>query len=53
MGLDHSLVGEPSEPQERSWEWRKPVFHPAPQPKLPDKGGAPPPMLYQGPEQDI
>jgi hypothetical protein len=40
-------------PQERSWEWRKPVFHPAPQPKLPDKGGAPPPVLYQGPEQDI
>jgi hypothetical protein len=40
-------------PVERSWEWRDPVFHPAPQPKLPDKGGAPPPVLYQAPEQDI
>jgi hypothetical protein len=40
-------------PYERSWEWRDPVFHPAPQPKLPDKGGAPPPTIYQAPEQDI
>jgi hypothetical protein len=40
-------------PYERSWEWRDPVFHPAPQPKLPEKGGAPPPTIYQAPEQDI
>ena len=40
-------------PYERSWEWRDPVFHPAPQPKLPEKGGAPPPTVYQAPEQDI
>jgi hypothetical protein len=40
-------------PYERSWEWRDPVFHPAPQPKLPEKGGAPPPTEYHAPEQDI
>ena len=40
-------------PYERSWEWRDPVFHPAPQPKLPEKGGAPPPAVYHAPEQDI
>ena len=39
-------------PFERSWDKRDPVFHPLPQPKLPDKGGAPPPApLYQAPEQ--
>ena len=38
-------------PFERSWEKRDPVFHAAPQPKLPDKGGAPPPAIYQAPEQ--
>lgn len=39
-------------PFERSWDRREPVFHPLPQPKLPDKGGAPPPApLYAAPEQ--
>lgn len=39
-------------PFERSWDKREPVFHPLPQPKLPDKGGAPPPApLYSAPEQ--
>lgn len=39
-------------PFERSWDKRAPVFHPLPQPKLPDKGGAPPPApLYAAPEQ--
>lgn len=39
-------------PFERSWDKREPVFHPLPQPKLPDKGGRPPPApLYAAPEQ--
>ncbi len=39
-------------PFERSWDKREPVFHPLPQPKLPDKRGEPPPaQLYQAPEQ--
>lgn len=38
-------------PFERSWDKREPVFHPLPQPKLPDKGGMPPPMIYSAPEQ--
>lgn len=38
-------------PFERSWEKREPVFHPLPQPKLPDKGGAPPATIYSAPEQ--
>jgi hypothetical protein len=38
-------------PFERSWERRDPVFHPLPQPKLPDKNGLPPPILYKAPEQ--
>jgi hypothetical protein len=38
-------------PFERSWDKREPVFHPLPQPKLPDKGGAPPPTIYSAPEQ--
>jgi hypothetical protein len=39
-------------PFERSWDRRKPIFHPLPQPKFPDK---PPPAapapLYVAPEQ--
>ncbi len=39
-------------PFERSWEKRDPVFHPLPQPKLPDKGApAPPATTYTAPEQ--
>ncbi len=39
-------------PFERSWDKREPMFHPLPQPKLPDKGGAPPPATtYSAPEQ--
>lgn len=39
-------------PFERSWDKRDPVFHPLPQPKLPDKGGRPPPeTIYSAPEQ--
>ena len=39
-------------PFERSWDKREPVFHPLPQPKLPDKGGEPPPAtIYSAPEQ--
>jgi hypothetical protein len=38
-------------PFERSWEKREPVFHPLPQPKLPDKGGPPPATIYSAPEQ--
>jgi len=38
-------------PFERSWDKREPVFHPLPQPKLPDKGGMPPPTIYSAPEQ--
>ena len=38
-------------PFERSWEQREPVFHPLPQPKLPEKGGMPPPTIYKAPEQ--
>ncbi len=38
-------------PFECSWEKRDPVFHPLPQPKLPDKGGVPPPTIYSAPEQ--
>jgi hypothetical protein len=39
-------------PFERSWEKRDPVFHPLPQPKLPEKGGQPPPAtVYSAPEQ--
>ena len=39
-------------PFERSWEKRDPVFHPLPQPKLPEKGGQPPPSTtYSAPEQ--
>ena len=39
-------------PFERSWEKRDPVFHPLPQPKLPEKGGQPPPSTtYAAPEQ--
>jgi hypothetical protein len=38
-------------PFERSWDKREPVFHPLPQPKLPDKDGMPPPMIYSAPEQ--
>jgi hypothetical protein len=39
-------------PFERSWEQREPVFHPLPQPKLPEKGAQPPPAtIYSAPEQ--
>jgi hypothetical protein len=39
-------------PFERSWDKRDPVFHPLPQPKLPEKGGQPPPSTtYSAPEQ--
>lgn len=38
-------------PFERSWDKREPVFHPLPQPKLPDKGGQPPATIYSAPEQ--
>ena len=39
-------------PFERSWDKRDPVFHALPQPKLPDKGGQPPPAtIYSAPEQ--
>ena len=39
-------------PFERSWDKRDPVFHPLPQPKLPEKGGQPPPAtIYTAPEQ--
>jgi hypothetical protein len=38
-------------PFEHSWDKRDPVFHALPQPKLPDKGGAPPPVIFQAPEQ--
>jgi hypothetical protein len=38
-------------PFERSWDKREPVFHPLPQPKLPEKGGMPPPTIYAAPEQ--
>jgi hypothetical protein len=38
-------------PFEFSWEKREPVFHPLPQPKLPDKNGLPPPTIYKAPEQ--
>jgi hypothetical protein len=39
-------------PFERSWDKRDAEFHPLPQPKLPDKGGAPPPAtIYSAPEQ--
>jgi hypothetical protein len=38
-------------PFERSWEKREPVFHPLPQPKLPEKGGHPPATIYSAPEQ--
>ncbi len=39
-------------PFERSWDKRDPVFHPLPQPKLPDKGApAPPTTTYAAPEQ--
>ena len=40
-------------PFERSWDKRDPVFHPLPQPKLPEKGGreAPPTTTYTAPEQ--
>ncbi len=41
-------------PFERSWDKREPVFHPLPQPKLPEKGGAPPPAtIYRAPEQGV
>jgi hypothetical protein len=38
-------------PFEHSWDKRDPMFYPAPQPKLPDKAGEPPPMVYSAPEQ--
>lgn len=39
-------------PIERSWDKREPVFHPLPQPKLPDKRGTEPPAItYSAPEQ--
>jgi hypothetical protein len=39
-------------PFERSWDRREPVFHPLPQPKLPDKQPpAAPAPLYAAPEQ--
>jgi hypothetical protein len=38
-------------PFDFSWERREPVFHPLPQPKLPEKGGMPPPTIYKAPEQ--
>jgi hypothetical protein len=39
-------------PFERSWDKREPVFHPLPQPKVPDKGGREPPAtIYSAPEQ--
>lgn len=38
-------------PFEHSWDKREPMFHPLPQPKLPDKGGEPPPRIYSAPEQ--
>ena len=40
-------------PFERSWDKREPVFHPIPQPKLPDKNGVPPPQIYTAPEQGV
>jgi hypothetical protein len=39
------------QPFERSWDKRDPMFYPEPQPMLPEKHGAPPPMTYQAPEQ--
>jgi hypothetical protein len=39
-------------PFERSWDKRDPVFHPLPQPKLPEKRGSQPPVTtYSAPEQ--
>ncbi len=38
-------------PFERSWDKRDAMFYPEPQPMLPEKHGAPPPMMYQAPEQ--
>jgi len=39
-------------PFEHSWDKREPMFHPLPQPKLPEKRGVPPPAtLYSAPEQ--
>lgn len=39
-------------PFEHSWDKREALFYPEPQPKMPDKGGAPPPAAtYQAPEQ--
>ena len=39
-------------PFERSWDKRDPVFHPLPQPKLPDKTAPQPPSTtYTAPEQ--
>ncbi len=39
-------------PFERSWDKRDPVFHPLPQPKLPEKAAPPPPAtIYTAPEQ--
>jgi hypothetical protein len=38
-------------PFEFSWEKRDPIFHPLPQPKLPEKQGVPPPTIYKAPEQ--
>jgi len=34
-------------PFERSWETREPKFYALPQPKLPDKPPAPPPLQYE------
>jgi hypothetical protein len=39
-------------PFDRSWDKRDAMFYPEPQPKTPDKMGAPPPAeMYQAPEQ--
>ncbi len=38
-------------PFERSWDKREPMFHPLPQPKLPEKSGPPVPQTYSAPEQ--
>lgn len=39
-------------PFERSWDKGEPVFHPLPQPKLPEKRGSrPPATIYSAPEQ--
>jgi hypothetical protein len=38
-------------PFEKSWDKREAMFYPEPQPMLPEKNGAPPPVVFQAPEQ--